>query len=120
MSLFVRMFQPRFAGDVESGRKRQTVRKTPKRMPAAGDEISCRAWTGKPYRSKQRVLGAHTLVNVHSVVIEDYELVIDGRWMCARQRDRFACADGFDDWEDLQCWFEETHGLPFQGIVLFW
>lgn len=114
------MFQPRFARLVETGKKRQTVRKTPKRMPKKGDTVSLREWTGKPYRSKQRELMEATLVNVHTVEIGDYELTIDGQWMSAEKRDRFARADGFDDWEDLQCWFEETHELPFKGICLFW
>ena len=119
-STFVRMFQPRFARLVEIGKKRQTVRKTPKRMPKKGDTVSLREWTGKPYRSKQRKLMEATLINVHTVEIGDYEMTIDGKWMSAEKRDRFARADGFDDWKELQCWFEETHGLPFNGICLFW
>jgi hypothetical protein len=114
------MFQPRFARLVETGKKRQTVRKAPKRMPRKGDTVSLREWTGAPYRSKQRELMRATLVNVHSVEIGDYELTIDDQWMGAEKRERFARADGFDGWEDLQYWFEETHGLPFRGIALFW
>lgn len=56
MKTFVRLFKPEFAAKVLSGEKCQTVRATPKRMPTPGDRISCRAWTGAPYRSKQRIL----------------------------------------------------------------
>lgn len=48
---YVRMFKPQFAPLVESGKKLQTVRPTPKRMPKPGDKISLREWTGLPYRS---------------------------------------------------------------------
>lgn len=89
-------------------------------MPQKGDTVSLREWTEKPYRSKQRELMEAILINVHSVEIGDCELTIDGHWMGAEKRDRFARADGFDDWEALQNWFEETHGLPFKGICLVW
>ena len=32
----------------------------------------------------------------------------------------FAIADGFDDWNQLIEFFEETHGLPFKGILIEW
>ena len=69
MSRFVRTFQPRFSRLVESGAKRQTIRKTPKRMPKVGDTLDAREWTGAPYRSKQRKLLEAPLVSVSEVEI---------------------------------------------------
>jgi len=34
--------------------------------------------------------------------------------------DAFARADGFKDEEDMQEWFQSTHGLPFKGDLVKW
>lgn len=117
----VKMFQPRFAPLVESGAKAQTVRPTPKRMPKAGDPISLRAWTGLPYRSKQRVLREATITQVAPLVVDEFGV----RTMepgCETRFDRlaFAQADGFRGWDEMRDWFQETHGLPFRGVLIRW
>jgi hypothetical protein len=115
------MFKPRFAALVEAGRKWQTVRPHPKRMPKPGDTISLRCWTGAPYRSKQRIIREAEIREVHHTLIEAdgvnlYER--DAAW--APDREAFARADGFADWPEMRAWFEAEHGLPFRGIVLYW
>ena len=118
MSNFVRMFQPRFAPLVGSGKKRQTIRKTPKRMPKPGDVISCREWTGKAYRSTQWEIWRAEITEVSRVLVSRNGVTIEGRdsW----DLNRFAVHDGFADWEDLTEWFENTHALPFEGILIKW
>lgn len=32
----------------------------------------------------------------------------------------FASADGFSDWPAMRDWFEKTHGLPFNGLLIRW
>jgi len=119
---FVRLFKPQFAALVEAGTKLQTVRPTPKRMPKAGDTISLRCWTDKPYRSKQRVLMKSTITRVDTFSIDTFptmrinELGLKYRRVC----DDFARADGFSDYPELLEWFRSTHGLPFEGIVIHW
>lgn len=120
---FVRMFKPQFAPLVEAGSKRQTVRPTPKRMPKPGDRISLRCWSGAPYRSKQRVLREAEITEVHDVRIDAhgvclYEQRSGAGW--APDREAFAKADGFRSWDQMRAWFEETHALPFVGVVLYW
>ena len=120
-SSFVRMFKPQFAGLVERGEKLQTVRPVPKRMPKTGDRISLRAWTGKPYRSKQRVLRESVITKVekikftrlHRVQFEDGILTCDDEW-------KFAVADGFETPAAMFDWFAATHGLPFEGVLISW
>jgi hypothetical protein len=115
------MFKPQFAPLVESGAKRQTVRPTPKRMPRPGDRISLRCWSGAPYRSKQRVLREAEISEVHHALIDANGVNLyerDAAW--APDADSFARADGFADWPAMRAWFEETHGLPFRGVVLYW
>ena len=114
---FVRLFKPQFAGLVESGAKLQTVRPTPKRIPKPGDLISLRCWTGKPYRSKQRVLREATITYVGFVRIERRAFWRNGVFGCGHE---FALADGFKDYPSLSEWFEAEHGLPFEGIVICW
>jgi hypothetical protein len=117
---FVRMFKPQFAPLVESGAKLQTVRPTPKRMPRFGDVISLRAWSGKPYRSKQRVLREATIINVQPIVISDGAVDLDGLSLRVSEIIQFAQADGFEGASAMLDWFRATHGLPFVGIVITW
>ena len=124
-STFVRMFKPQFAALVESGEKCQTVRPTPKRMPKKGDRISLRAWTGKPYRSKQRILREATIEWVGRIMLftehgED-RIMLDGLRCTAAAAERFARADGFPNSDKMFEWFTENCGaLPFRGIFICW
>lgn len=127
MSNFVRMFKPRFAALVESGVKRQTVRPVPKRIPKPGDTLSLRAWTGQPYRSKQRVLREAVVEKVERVVIGAHGALpvciiplstdVLNYWPNA---ETFAQRDGFTSWPEMRAWFEANHGLPFEGVVIYW
>lgn len=114
---FVRMFKPQFARLVETGVKLQTVRPLPKRMPVPGDIIDCREWTGKPYRSPQRKLKESEIADVRKVEIHSNGVNIDGDYY---HSDTFAKRDGFEGFEEMKAWFQETHGLPFTGIVIVW
>ena len=118
----VRTFKPQFAPLVEAGTKLQTVRLTPKRMPAKGWLIDCRAWTGRPYNSKQRKLrvGEITLVATVNISAGAGRISIDGRVLADWEADDFARQDGFRDANQMLCWFEAEHGLPFKGIVIQW
>lgn len=120
----VRMFKPQFSPMVEAGTKCQTVRPTPKRMPKPGDKISLRMWTGKPYRSKQRVLREATVSEVLPIRIDTISIILDGCLLSyERSYERiweFAIADGFDTPQDMIEWFNVTHGLPFYGVVIKW
>jgi hypothetical protein len=33
---------------------------------------------------------------------------------------KFAIADGFNNWQELVEFFESTHGLPFTGVLIQW
>jgi hypothetical protein len=130
---FVRMFKPRFAKLVESGDKTQTIRPLPKRIPRRGDTLSLRMWTGKPYRSKQRVLLETKLDRIEVIRIDEKGIIKPpgegsilegmGARLCVVEgvnADRYAQADGFKDWDEMRDWFEATHGLPFEGVALYW
>jgi hypothetical protein len=118
---FVRMFKPQFARLVESGAKQQTVRPMPMRMPQPGDVVSLREWTGKPYRSKQRELRRTWITAVQRIAITPHGMSLDGMAVASEEgRERFAQADGFSGWKEMLAWFEAEHGVPFDGIVIYW
>lgn len=112
MKTFVSMVKRRFVPMVLSGRKRHTVRPTPKRMPQAGDMIDLREWTGKPYRSKQRRLMLAPIERVAPIVLREWGISIDG---VLKHCNEFAIAYGFESFAEMLEWFRETHGLPFSG-----
>ncbi len=122
---FVRLFKWQFAHAVENGKKCQTVRPVPKRMPRPGDLISLRCWTEKPYRSKQRVLRDSVITRVEEVLIHHAGVTVykdNGRSIRVVERDEeaFARLDGFVSWAEMREWFRATHGLSFRGILIEW
>lgn len=118
---FVKMFKPRFAPLVESGAKCRTIRPVPARMPRPGDTISLREWTGKPYRSKQRVLRESVITSGEPIQISiGWIRVGDRPALIGAGRDMFARADGFADFAEMRDFFRAEHGLPFTGILILW
>jgi hypothetical protein len=108
--LKVILFQDRFATLVQSGQKKQTIRK--KARCKVGDELSLRKWAGKPYRSKQE-----TLLNTRCAEVLDV-IVDEGK--SEPESEAFAKADGFKSLAEMQDWFRKTHGLPFEGKLIVW
>jgi hypothetical protein len=93
-------------------------------MPKAGDAESWREWKGKPYRSKQIELAKVILTSIEKVwfngvtiltgdQIKEYKSI-----MSQEEMEAFAQADGFKDLKDMAAWFENEHGLPFEGILI--
>ena len=120
----VRMFKPQFAPLVLSGEKCQTIRPTPKRMPRCGHRISLRQWSGKPYRSKQRILRESIITEVEPIRITE-NCIILGQGDCSfplneQQMWKLAKADGFNTLQDMLEWFNVMHGLPFDGVMIKW
>jgi hypothetical protein len=112
------MFQERFADLVETNLKPHTVRLTALCKP--GDVLSLRKWTGKPYRSKQKLLRLVICRNVRTIEIGEDYLAINGPRYNQAFRDVFSRKDGFQNWHDLTEWFKRTHGLPFKGVLIEW
>jgi len=70
MRTVVIMCQERFAPAVEFGSKPHTIRKIRKDRPVqVGAKLSLRAWLGKPYRSKQRILREAICTRVRPISI---------------------------------------------------
>lgn len=122
---FVRMFKPRFAALVREGKKFQTIRPMPKRMPQPGDIIDCRMWEGVPYKSNQRKIGDHRITEVHCIDIFETTIHVDGVLLFPTETQDLATADGFVLFEEMIGFFIKEHGLPlngkpFNGILIKW
>lgn len=117
MGLFVRTFMPQFAPLVETGVKRQTARKVPKRMPHVGQTFSAREWTGLPYRSKQRLLLETPITSFSPILITPNRVYIDSK---NYPKDRFAIEDGFESSDQMFDFFKPTTKDLWSGILIKW
>lgn len=110
------MFQSRFASKIIDGSKVHTIRGERKRGIKSGDILSLREWTGKPYRSKQRILNQVICVGVSIITIPSpMSCTINLKFW-----EPLARNDGFDSFSEMLKWFHETHGLPFTGTLIEW
>ena len=119
-------FKLEFAPPVESGEKRQTIRRERKRPIVPGDTLNL--YTG------QRTKNCRLLRVVECRAIKDVDIRRDAVVLADRANQNtvgifpaaskdaatFAKADGFDSFESLVKWFNTTYGLPFRGVVILW
>lgn len=110
-------FQRRFADDVATGRKRQTIRAPRKdnRHAKPGDRLQL--YTGMRTKACRKLDEGICKISTYCAIRED------GITLGNHPRvdiDEFAVADGFEDFESMKTWFRKTHGLPFIGQLIVW
>lgn len=111
-------FQKRFADDVDSGKKRQTIRAMRKRPFKVGDKLYL--YTGLRTKSCRK-LGEEIIKNVFKIVIDGDEIYLNGFQIdTKRECEQIAKDDGFQNQKDMIEWFEKNHGLPFMGQLIKW
>lgn len=113
-------FKAQWADDVESGKKRQTIR--PKRRAKVGDELQL--YTGQRTK-KCRKLRDAVCTAVQEITIKDrgyYTLAVrlNGELLPTKLARELAVADGFKDLVDFADFFAEQYGLPFHGYLTKW
>lgn len=123
--MIVLMFRPQWVELILQGRKVQTIRPIRRRVVRVGDVLSLRVWMGRPYCSKQKALLETRCTSVDSVVIDDGGVGMlsgdrSGQRLSWEHMERLARRDGFDDFDAMQKFFREMHGLPFNGTVIGW
>lgn len=119
--MIVLTFQPRFVPLVTAGAKTQTIRQQRKRPIRVGDWLSLRRWTGLPYRSKQEELRARTRCTYIGIVrMGTFAISVDNHALDQMDKDAFARRDGFAHHGDMVAWFQNEHGLPFEGTLIRW
>ncbi len=128
---WVKIFAEPFHQPVRSGTKRRTLRSGGKDLPLVGDLISCRRWTGQPYRSVTEVLRTGRITRSDWIAIERVRgrgvrltegslVTVPGTASANGHLDAFAMADGFQSWRGMVEWFEAQYGLPFFGYLIEW
>ncbi len=71
-----------------------------------------------------RKLGEVECTSVDSLYIDDvspnFVHLIESGQIAEGDLDTFAHSDGFRDYAEMRDWFEQTHGLPFEGLLIRW
>ena len=104
-------FQERFAPDIESGKKRQTIRPERKRPTKPGDTLYL--YTGM--RTKRcRKLREATCLSVQPIKIEDtFFIRLNGKVLGVPEMSDLARADGFASLSEFYDFCEEHYGIPY-------
>jgi len=115
-------FQKRFAPDVKSGAKGQTIRAHRKDGRAhcqPGDTLAL--YTGmRTTQCRKLGEGKVSRVSEFKITIQQVISINGGRLTAGEGKNQFARADGFVDAREMLEWFQKTHGLPFDGVVIEW
>lgn len=115
------MFKPRFAPLVADSTKVQTIRPPRKKSVRPGHILSLRKWSGLPYRSPQVILcPPRVCLAVEPVRVARDRIVVSSRTLDCEAAETFAAADGFVNFAEMVEWFDNEHGLPFDGILIRW
>lgn len=112
-------FKAQFADDVESGRKRQTIRVERKdgRVPREGEALQI--YTGMRSKSCRKLRDA-VCEFTQEVVMTNTGMKLDGVALDPAYILRIAMMDGFKTTEEFRDFFKNTHGFPFRGILIKW
>jgi len=112
-------FQKQFAKVVKNGKKRQTIRKQRKYPIKVGETLYL--YIGLRTK-KARKLRTEKCKWIDMIKIYQDGIRLGKRWRLSHKRelDEFAQADGFENYTEMVKWFSETHGLPFEGILIKW
>lgn len=116
-------FTKQFAGLVESGQKRQTIRAYGKRKHAdAGERIQL--YTGMRTRACRKLVDPDPICLARlDVEIRRYKSgkrTLRTTGTGALDLGDVAQADGFKNMDELIDWIESAYGLPFDGVLLRW
>ena len=123
-------FQSRFADAVQFGEKRQTIRAIGKRRHATpGQPIQL--YTGMRHKTCRKLIDPDPVCTaVHRVRIEKFagkkgeapffQMYLDGEALFKHEVRELAEKDGFISPEDFFQFFDKTHDMPFEGVLIRW
>jgi hypothetical protein len=117
-------FKARFAALVEAGKKRQTIRAMRKdgRDVAPGDVLYL--YTGMRTKACRKLMET-VCASAEPIGIgrDGFVLMGDGdnfKKLAPVEIEDLARADGFDTVAEFLGFFKQTHGLPFNGMLIKW
>lgn len=114
-------FRPEFWPAVESGQKRQTMRRhrSDGLVPVPGDHAMLyehlRTTNAKLLNEGKVTRCRHVLMN-----IEERELIVDGEKFDAAHAHEFAQELGFESRARMFEFYQHTHGVVFRGFAVEW
>jgi len=112
-------FKKRFAPLIISGAKPHTIRGHRKRHARPGEAMQL--YTGMRTKHCIKLLDPDPIcVSVKPIVISESSIQLDGLLLLGNQVDRLAEADGFETIDEFFKFFRDTHGLPFEGVLIEW
>lgn len=118
-------FMQQFALLVEMGQKRQTIRAQGKRRHACPGEC-LQLYTGQRTKACRKLVKPDPVCSsVQRVDLvwgcsgsqRDIQIYVDGTCV---DSDIFATADGFENVDQFKDFFLNTHGIPFEGVLIKW
>lgn len=112
-------FKKQFAGLVETGTKRQTIRATRKHPIKVGDKLYL--YTG--LRTKQcRKLREATCTEIKNISIyaKNGLVRVNAHYLSPAEKQKLAESDGFAEAYEFFEFFKTVHGLPFHGQIIKW
>ena len=115
-------FQARFVDQIVSGEKRQTIRPIGKRRHAEpGDRLQL--YTGMRTKACRKLVEPDPVcVEASVIVLHETEVFMPEHMLetTVSALNGIARADGFKHWQEMCDWFADTHGLPFEGVLIKW
>ena len=117
-------FKSQFTEDVESGKKKQTIRAERKRHAHPGEPVQL--YTGMRTKKCRKLVDPDPICTaVRDIEIASIYGFADVRvagvnLVGAERLTAFARADGFDSIDEFIAFFKKEHGLPFRGVLVEW
>lgn len=122
MATYLLNFKKAFAPAVEDGSKRQTIRQHRKDGKRIQPGDCLKLYTGLRTRGA-RLLRTATAARVSSIrlLVNDRNLIIDGRLLDMTEKAAFARADGFATFAEMASFFHDQYQLDtFEGYCVEW
>jgi len=122
-------FNKKFADNVETGLKTQTIRAFRKYPIEGGDTLYLYTGLRSKYSKKLRQVRCKIVFDIeitkNSILIEPGWKTMSGldcqsRLTATHHLDQFAKLDGFSSWREMKEWWLRDHGLPFRGMLIMW
>lgn len=123
-------FKAQFADAVANRTKRQTIRAIGKKRHAKPGE-KLQLYTGMRTKSCRKLISPDPeCIAVHAVYMlkiaensrdaHAYQLFLDGKLIFWGEVSEIATADGFENSTDFFNFFDDVHGMPFEGVLIRW
>ena len=111
-------FKERFIPLLKSGEKNQTIRKKRKGQAKPGDTLYLYYGMRTKWCTK---IGEAICTKVNELKISvNKNVYLNGHRLSLEQKNRLAQDDGFEDYNTMFRWWNQTHELPFIGDIIYW